>query len=240
VSSRPRIGITTYPRAGRDRLRFSLPSAYVDAVRGAGGLALLLPPGEERPEDLLEGLDGLVFGGGGDLDPALFGAEPHAAHYGIDRERDAFELVLMRDALERRLPLLGICRGLQVLNVLRGGTLHAHLPEAVGEGVDHRESQERHTHHPVRLEPGSRLAAIYGAERLTIASWHHQAVQDVGRDLRPVAWAPDGTIEALEDPARPEVLAVQWHPELELAPESPQRQLLGAFVALAAERAKTR
>lgn len=238
MSRRPRIGITTYPRAGRDRLRFSLPCAYVDAVRGAGGLALLLPPGEDRPEDLLEGLDGIVFGGGGDLDPGLFGAEAHAAHYGIDRERDAFELVLMRDSLERRLPVLGICRGLQVLNVLRGGTLHAHLPEAVGEDVCHRESQERHTHHPVRLAPDSRLASIYGADELTIASWHHQAVHDVGRDLRPVAWAPDGTIEALEDPARPELLAVQWHPELELAPESPQRRLLAAFVALAASRPK--
>jgi putative glutamine amidotransferase len=238
VSRRPRIGITTYPRAGRDRLRFSLPSAYVDAVRAGGGLALLLPPGEERPDELLEGLDGVVFGGGGDLDPALFGAEPHAAHYGIDRERDAFELVLMRDALERRLAVLGICRGLQVLNVLRGGTLHAHLPDAVGEDVCHRESQDRHTHHAVRLEPGSRLASIYGTAELSIASWHHQAVHDVGRDLRPVAWAPDGTIEALEDPARPEVLAVQWHPELELAPESPQRRLLAAFVALAASRPK--
>jgi putative glutamine amidotransferase len=240
VSRRPRIGVTTYPRAGERRLAFSLPAAYVDAVRSAGGLPLLLPPGDERPEEVLDGLDGVVFGGGGDLDPALFGGRPHAASYGVDRERDAFELLLLRAALERRLPVLAICRGLQVLNVLRGGTLHPHLPDAVGEEVCHRESQQRHTHHPVRVAPDSRLARIFGSETLTIASWHHQAVETLGRDLRAVAWAPDGTIEALEDPARPELLAVQWHPELELEAGSPQRRLLAAFAELAHAAAKAR
>jgi putative glutamine amidotransferase len=237
---RPLIGVTTYPRAGERRLAFSLPAAYVDAVRAGGGVPLLLPPGEERPEDLLDGLDGVVFGGGGDLDPALFGGRPHDAVYGVNRERDAFELALMRASLARRLPLLAICRGLQLLNVVRGGTLHAHLPEAVGEEVCHRESQQGHTHHPVRVAPDSRLAAIYGADELVIASWHHQAVEKLGSELRAVAWAPDGTVEAVEDPARPELLAVQWHPELELAPESPQRRLLAAFVALAGARTKAR
>jgi putative glutamine amidotransferase len=230
---RPRIGITTYPRGGERRLTFTLPAAYVDAVRAGGGLPLLLPPGEDRPEDLLDGLDGVVFGGGGDLDPALFGGRPHAAVYGVDRERDLFELALMRAALDRRLPLLAICRGLQLLNVVRGGTLHAHLPDAVGEETCHRDSQALHTHHPVRVAPDSRLAGIYGRDAMHIASWHHQAVERLGRDLRAVAWAPDGTVEAVEDPARPELLAVQWHPELDLDADSPQRRLLCAFVALA-------
>lgn len=230
---RPRIGITTYHRSGEDRLAFSLPSAYVDAVRVADGIPLLLPPGEDRPEELLEGLDGVVFGGGGDLDPSLFGGEVHGSNYFVDAERDAFELTLLAAALERRLPTLAICRGLQVVNVLRGGGLHAHLPDVVGEEIDHRESQQRHTHHAVRLAPDSRLAKVYAAESFFVASWHHQAVDRIGRGLRAVAWAEDGTVEALEDPSAPWLLAVQWHPELELEPDSPDRRLLGAFIEMA-------
>ena len=230
---RPRIGITTYPRTGRQRLAFTLPSAYVDAVRAVGGLPFLLPPGEDGAGDLLEPLDGVVFGGGGDLDPALFGAEAHATHYAVDRERDAFELVLMQAALERAMPVLAICRGLQVLNVLRGGGLHVHLPDVVGEEVCHRASPQGHTHHPVRLAPDSRLARILGVDELRVPSWHHQAVDRVGRGLRAVAWAPDGTIEALEDPERPALLAVQWHPELEHEQGSPQRLLLRCFIETA-------
>jgi len=230
---RPRIGITTYHRTGEGRLAFSLPSAYVDAVRAEGGFPLLLPPGEERPGEILDALDGLVFGGGGDLDPGLFGGSPHRANYSVDAERDAFELVLMRDALERGTPVLAVCRGMQVLNVLRGGRLHAHLPEAVGEEVCHRESQQRHTHHPVRLAAGSRLAGIYGIEELEVASWHHQGVETLGRGLRAVAWAADGTVEALEDPDRPRLLAVQWHPELQIDRGSPQRRLFRALLEMA-------
>jgi putative glutamine amidotransferase len=234
---RPRIGITTYHRAGEERLAFSLPSAYVDAVRAAGGLPLLLPPGDENPGELLDAVDGIVFGGGGDLDPNLFGSRVHATHYAVDRERDAFEMVLMNGALQRGVPVLGICRGLQVLNVLRGGDLHLHLPEAVGESVIHRQSSKRHVHHPVRIAAGSRLAELLGTEHLDVASWHHQGVDRLGRDLRAVAWAADGTVEAVEDPKQPGVLAVQWHPELQQDEGSPQRLLFRALTDLARERA---
>ncbi len=230
--SRPRIGITTYHRSGDDRLAFSLPSAYVDGVRRGGGLPVLLPPGETEPQELLSCIDGLVFGGGGDLDAAIFGGASHATNYFVDAERDSFELALMEHALAGRVPVLAICRGMQVLNVVRGGDLHAHLPDVVGTDVEHRESQQRHTEHVVRLERDSYLGRIFEAEELTIASWHHQGVAGVGEGLRPVAWAPDGTIEALEDSARPELLAVQWHPELQLHANSPQDSLFHAFVAL--------
>jgi putative glutamine amidotransferase len=229
---RPRIGITTYHRSGSERLAFSLPSAYVDGVRRGGGLPLLLPPGETDPQDLLHGLDGVVFGGGGDLDATHFGGASHATNYFVDAERDAFELALMEHALAAAVPVLAICRGMQLLNVVRGGGLHGHLPDVVGTAVEHRESQQRHIEHPVRIEPDSHLGRILQAEELVIASWHHQGVDRLGEGLRPVAWAPDGTVEALEDPGRPELLAVQWHPELQLHADSPQDRLFRAFVEL--------
>jgi putative glutamine amidotransferase len=133
--SGPVIGITTYGRGESNR--YSLPAEYVDAVRRAGGVPVLLPPGGESG-DGLELLDGLILSGGGDIDPARYGGGPHATLYNIDHERDAFELALLAAALERRLPLFAICRGMQILNVHLGGTLHEHLPDAYGETVAHR------------------------------------------------------------------------------------------------------
>jgi putative glutamine amidotransferase len=233
---RPRIGITTYHRTGEDRLAFSLPAAYVDAVRLAGGVPLLLPPGEERPEELLAAVDGIVFGGGGDLDPSLFDGERHHTNYSMCVERDAFELGLMRAALERRVPTLGICRGMQVLNVVLGGDLHAHLPDVVGEEIAHRVDRSAHTHHPVRVEAGSRLAGVLGETQVVVASWHHQGVRRLGAGLRPVAWAGDGTVEALELERAPQVQAVQWHPELQAETGSPQLRLFRELVARAGGR----
>jgi putative glutamine amidotransferase len=233
---RPLIGITTYHRDRGDRHRFQLPTAYVDAVRAAGGAPLLLPPGDAHPVRLLDPLQGVVFAGGGDVHPARFGAGTHAASYSMCDERDAFELALMEGALERGLPTLAICRGAQVLNVLRGGDLIAHLPDHVGEAVAHRVSRERHTRHAVRLAPGSRLAAIYGAERLEVASWHHQAVGRLGSGLAAVAWSEDGVVEALELEGAPALLAVQWHPELDSAEGSPEGRLFASFLASARER----
>jgi len=231
---RPLIGVTTYPRHGTDRPAFFLPTAYVDCVRAGGGMPLLLAPGEERPEDILGHVDGLVFSGGGDLDPAHFEAEPHPTQYGVDEERDLFELALMRSALEYDTPILAICRGLQVLNVARGGDLHVHLPDVFGEEVLHRHPERRPIAHPVRFDPGSHLAKIYGATEIQTISWHHQAVNRLGEGLAAAAWAPDGSIEALEVPDRPWVLAVQWHPEMQ--PE--ERRLFAAFVTAARERGR--
>ena len=177
-----------------------------------------------------------MFAGGGDVHPARFDGAPHASSYSMCDERDAFELALMEAALAARLPTLAICRGAQVLNVLLGGDLIGHLPDHVGEAVPHRVSRERPTRHAVRLAPGSRLAAIYGAERLEVASWHHQAVGRLGRGLSAVAWSEDGVVEALELAEAPGLLAVQWHPELDSAEGSPERRLFASFLASARER----
>lgn len=234
---RPVIGVTTYHRETDERPRFHLPSAYVDGVRLGGGIPVLLPPGEQRPAELLESLDALLFSGGGDLHPAHFGGEAHPRSYFICEERDAFELALMRAALERETPVLAICRGAQVLNVALGGSLHVDLEDVVGEEIRHRESQTLHTYHPVKLAPDSRLAEVLGGTELSaVASWHHQAVDRLGAGLRATAWAPDGTVEGLELPEAPRLLAIQWHPELQIEPGSPHRKLFEALVRMASER----
>lgn len=228
---RPLIGVTTYHREGADRPRFAVPASYVDAVRSCGGRPVLVTPGDDDPAALLDDVDGMVFCGGGDLDPARFGSPGHDAQYSTCRERDAFELALIEACIARQMPTLAICRGLQVLNVLRGGDLHVHLPDVVGEAVPHRTSVQRHIEHPVRLETGSQLAALLGAEVIRVASWHHQAVDRLGEGLRAVAWADDGTVEALEVEGCPTLWAVQWHPEMQVdEPDGRQRRLFEALV----------
>jgi putative glutamine amidotransferase len=233
--SRPLIGITTYHRETSGRERFSLPSAYVDSVRRAGGLAVLLTPGESEPAELLERIDGLVLAGGGDLDPASYGGDSHALTYSVSPERDVFELALLRGALERGLPTLAICRGMQILNVALGGGLHGHLPDVVGEAVVHRSSQTEAAAHGVRVAARSRLAERIGAGELaSVPSWHHQALDRLGAGLEPVAWAPDEVIEAVELRGEPQLVAVQWHPEL-AGPTAAGGGLFEALVSRARE-----
>lgn len=209
-----------------------LPAAYVDAVRDAGGLPVLLAPGETAVEPLLHRLDGLVLTGGGDLDPA-YGAAPHPATYFTSPQRDAFEIELVEGAIDRSLPTLAICRGLQILNAARGGTLHAHLPEVVGDAVVHRRDQDAAAAHHVEIDSGSRLARTLGAEVLAdVPSWHHQSIHQVGEGLNPVAFAADGIIEAIELVNEGPLLAVQWHPELEPA-EGAGRRLFDQLIAWA-------
>ncbi|MDJ0786534.1 MAG: gamma-glutamyl-gamma-aminobutyrate hydrolase family protein [Myxococcota bacterium] len=221
---RPWIGITSYHREVEGRARFTLPAAYADAVRRAGGRPVVLCPGDEEPADLLERLDGLLLSGGGDLDPQSFGGGEHEQIYFVCGERDAFELALVREALRIGLPLLAICRGMQVLNVALGGGIHLHLPDVVGERVHHRISQDEPTSHGVAVDGGSRLAGVIDRDELPeVASWHHQAVDRLGEGLTAVARAEDGTVEALELAGAPQVLAVQWHPELRLETPSERR-----------------
>jgi putative glutamine amidotransferase len=238
--TRPLIGITTYHRESSGRSRFTVPSAYVDALRASHGLAVLATPGEAEPGELLERLDALVLSGGGDLDPGSYGAEARAHTYSVSPERDAFELALIRGALERGLPTLAICRGMQILNVALGGDLHVHLPDVVGETVTHRTSQTEAAWHPVRVDAGTRLAAQLGARALeAVPSWHHQAIRRLGAGLRAVAHAPDDVIEAVELPGAAHLVAVQWHPEL-AGDSAPGRGLFDWLVASAAERALRR
>jgi putative glutamine amidotransferase len=229
---RPQIGVTTYPRDRAERPSFTIPTAYVDSVRRAGGLPVLLAPGDESPEEVVHHVDALVFAGGGDLDPVHFDGEEHPTQYGVDAERDAFELGLMRAALEHQIPTLAICRGMQLLNVVRGGDLHVHLPDVVGDDVLHRHPERRPVPHSVRLDPHSILAGIYRATQVDTISWHHQAIRRLGEGLEPVGWAEDGTIEAVEAVGCDWLLAVQWHPEM----AEGEGALFEALVALARKR----
>lgn len=227
----PRIGITTYARD--ERGRYTLPGEYVEAVERAGGVPLLLPPVPQHAARYLELVDGLVLAGGGDLDPDTYGGARHATIYNLDTRRDALELALARRIVELGVPLLAVCRGLQVLNVALGGTLIEHLPDAVGDSVAHRAPPRDPVPHPVRIAPGSLLARTAGATEMAPLSWHHQAVRELAPGLRAVAHAPDGTVEAVEAPRHPWLLAVQWHPELTAASDPAQQRLFDALVAKA-------
>lgn len=231
---RPLIGITTYPpNAGN---RFELPAEYVAAVRRAGGEAVLLAPGLADPAGLLERLDGLILAGGGDLDPALYGGLPHETVYALHADRDRDELGLVPLLLDHDVPTLAICRGSQVLNVALGGSLHVHLLE-LGSDVFHRQEPDQlrgmpaPTPHDITVEPDSLLAKVMEADHVTPMSWHHQAVDRLGDDLRVVARAPDGTVEATEHATHPWLLSVQWHPELTAATDPTQQRLFDALVA---------
>ena len=234
------IGITTY---GREDGRYHLPAEYVDAVRRAGGVAVLLPPGDGQTGEVLDRLDGFVLAGGGDLDPALYGATRHPATGAVDAERDAVELALVQAIVDHRLPALAVCRGCQVLNVAFGGTLHQHLPDVVGNRLLHRApdgDEAEQPRHAVEVEPDSEVAAAMGATRPEPISWHHQAAERVAPALRVVARAADGTVEALELPGHPELLAVQWHPERTAHEDPSQQRLFDALVAAARERRRAR
>ena len=212
---RPVVGITTYAQEasfGVWRLPTAfIPLDYVDAVERAGGRALLIPPSENGVEETLDVLDGIVFSGGADVDPAHYGAEAHPETDPPQGRRDTSELALLQAALARDLPTLAICRGFQLLNVARGGDLVQHLPETVGNDV-HKQVPGEFAVHPVEVQEGSRLAAILGAG-MDVTSHHHQALGRVGEGLVETAWAADGTLEAVEDPSLRFAVGVQWHPE---------------------------
>ncbi len=212
---RPVIGITSYAQEATWGV-WTLPAAlvpldYVDAVERAGGRALVIPPSGDGVDEVLEVLDGVVFSGGADVDPALYGADPHPETDDPQRRRDSGELALLTAALERDLPVLAICRGMQLLNVARGGDLVQHLPERIGTD-DHKEIPGRFSRHHVEVKEGTRLGGIVGAPS-TVASHHHQGLGRVGEGLVESAWAADGTLEGVEDPEMRFVVGVQWHPE---------------------------
>jgi putative glutamine amidotransferase len=228
----PLIGITTY---GRDEQgRVSLPLAYVEALRAAGAIPVLVAPGEARPEELLRRLDGLVVAGGGDFDPALYGGSPHETIYNVDPVRDRSEIALVAAAVRDGVPTLGICRGIQALNIALGGTLIEHLPDVVGEKVLHRLPPREPTEHQVRVRPGSRLAEVLGVLEFSGASWHHQAVRRAAPGLALAAEAPDGTVEGVELAGHPWCFGVQWHPELTAERDAVQRRLFAGLAAAAA------
>jgi putative glutamine amidotransferase len=237
---RPTIGITTYGPAAAaegDLSLVSLPSGYVDAVAAAGGLPVLLAASSVPAREVLERIDGLIVAGGGDIAPDAYGGRAHETIYMVNPERDSFELDLVRAALERpALPVLGICRGMQVLNIVLGGDLTAHVPDEFGEQVAHRLPPRVPTTHPVRIELAGAFGEIFSESELPVCSWHHQAVRTLGKGLRPSAWAPDGVIEAVSLDGHLFALGVQWHPEMQAAEDPRQARLFEALVA----RAKVR
>ena len=214
VHRAPVIGITAYVEQARwgvwDVPAVVLPFRYVERVEAAGGRAVVLPPTAATDDAVMDILDGVVFAGGADLDPALYGEEAHAETTGLRPERDAAELPLMRSALDRDLPTLGICRGMQLLTVVSGGSLVQHLPDAVGH-ERHRPSPGVYGLHDVRLEPGSRVQGILG-DQVSVPSYHHQGIASAG-SLTVTGWADDETPEVVEDPDKRFAVGVLWHPE---------------------------
>ena len=227
---------STVPQGEPPRSELALGERYLEAVRTAGGLPVILAPVRTGAVDaLLERLDGLCLSGGPDLHPHHYGASEHPELGPTEPELDRFELALARRAIARRLPVLAICRGMQVMNVARGGTLHQHLRDLGGD-LDHRQSVAGATH-AVELLPESRLARLLGGAQLAVNSYHHQGIDELGDGLRVVGRAPDGVIEAVEGSSSAFVFGVQWHAEAMI--ERPEQ--LALFEALAragAERAQ--
>ncbi|MGI8667914.1 MAG: gamma-glutamyl-gamma-aminobutyrate hydrolase family protein [Jatrophihabitans sp.] len=213
----PRIGLSTYREPARwgvwDEPADLLPASYARAVTGAGGVAMLLPPGPvEAVESVLDGLHGLVLAGGADVDPARYGAGRHELTGTSRQDRDGWELALTRAAIERAMPVLAICRGMQVLNVALGGDLVQHLPDLLGTDL-HCPTVGVHGRHQVELADGSLLATVLGA-RVEVATYHHQALDRLGAGLVATGWTSDGTVEAVECLRPGWMVGVQWHPEV--------------------------
>ncbi|WP_295841872.1 gamma-glutamyl-gamma-aminobutyrate hydrolase family protein [uncultured Microbacterium sp.] len=236
----PVVGLTTYLERAKQgvwdvRASF-LPQQYFDAVTASGASAVLLPP-QPRPEQaaaaVLDGLDGLILTGGLDVQPELYGAERHPLTDPARADRDAWEIALLAGARERGIPVFGICRGLQLINVAMGGTLHQHLPEALGT-ERYRIGGGVFAENVVEVDAGTRLAGLVGAGALTVHSYHHQGVDRVGEGLVVTARTDDGLVQAVETDGDDYLVAVQWHPE-ENAED--RRLFLGLVAAAARYRA---
>ena len=226
MGARPLIGVTTsevrrkedakpLPYGDLQQPELALGVVYARAVEQAGGIPVVLAPLEDAAvPPLVEQLAGICVSGGPDIDPAAYGAARHPKLGPVEPELDAFELAVVRRADALGIPVLGICRGCQVVNVARRGTLHQHVPDVTDGSVAHRQTASgRETTHDIRIEPGSRLAEIVGPEKLDVNAFHHQAVDRLGRGLRAVAWAHDGIVEAIEGDGEALYLGVQWHVE---------------------------
>ncbi len=232
---KPRIGLTTSTSRGGDgngTVRFGVPEPYVRRVEEAGGLPVALPTSApESARAYLGMVDGIVLIGGADVDPSLYDAPRHPRLEEVDLDRDRFEIALVQAAAGAGVPTLGVCRGIQVMNVALGGTLHQDIPSALPGAVPHRVLSYEHAH-PVRLAEGSLLHGIVGTASVDVNSSHHQAIDGCAKSLRVVATAPDGVVEAAEAPGHPFLLGVQWHPE-RLPSDPATRRLFSALVAAA-------
>jgi len=227
----PRIGITTYaPYLHEQEENFRVPCDYIDAVHMAKGIPILLPMGEPYTGELVDMIDGLLLVGGGDICPAEYGGPEHETIYETDERRDRFEMALVIESLEARIPLLGICRGMQVINVALEGTLHTHIPDVFGLTVTHVPEPLQAVQHGITVTAGSQCAGVMGSTEFAADSSHHQAIKDIASGLAVVGEAPDGVIEAVEMPGHPWLIGVQWHPERTAADDPVQQRLFDQFV----------
>lgn len=240
--SLPRIAVSGVVRGWDGAERTGVNGAYVRALLGAGGVPLILSPlmGASLSGRALDGVDGVLLTGGEDIEPSWYGAQPSPLLSPPSRERDLFELALFAVARQRELPILGVCRGIQLINVALGGTLFQDLPSERPGAVDHRPDGARNARsHRVRLQRGSRAAAALGGTSVAVNSSHHQAIKELAPDLLATGWTDDDLVEAVESPASaPWLLAVQWHPEeMHADGQAPDR---GLFAALVREAGITR
>ena len=245
---KPIIGITPSPMDDTQEHgsfhRYAIANTYTSAIEAAGGVPLVIPPQEGNIDDILDVIDGLLLSGGGDIDPAIYGdSETHEKTYGIHKGRDDLELALARGAMERDVPTLCICRGIQVLNVALGGTLYQDVADQFSSEISHRQQEngisKEDPGHEVDVQPDSLLAATYGAPSVAVNSFHHQSLKEIAPDLRVNAVAPDGTIEGVEHPGKSWVLGVQWHPEMMFKAHGEHLKPFAALVENAANRVKT-
>jgi putative glutamine amidotransferase len=236
----PLIGITTYRQTHQEGFTlFSLAEAYVQAVSQAGGFPVLIPLGlpEIQLRGLFSRLDGLLFSGGGDVAPGFFGGEAHPAVDLVDTDRDRVEIELVREAIKHDMPFLGICRGIQVINVALGGTLYTHIPDQLAGAIHHPHipgNSRGYLAHEVLIQPGSRLSEILGKPRLMVNSMHHQGIAILAPGFEPTVHATDGLIEGMERSNYNFGMAVQWHPEW-LTAHAPMQALFRSFVEAVAK-----
>ncbi len=231
----PVIGITTRVRA--DERMYAINFDYVQAVERAGGIPILIPSSGAESARCVERLDGLLLPGGPDIDPQVYGGTMHEAVYGVNPARDAAEFAVLREAMRLEIPILGICRGAQLINVAHGGTLIEHLDETE-EGIVHRINGTNGVRHQVEILSGTIVSEIVGTSVVEPISFHHQAVRDLGAGLKVAAVAPDGVIEGVVGDGYPFLVGVQWHPEMTAAEDPSQQAIFDAFVQAAQKRKK--
>ena len=215
-----------------ERDRAFVYTTYVESLRRAGAIPVIIPPQPENAVDIAEELDGILLAGGDDCDPSVYGEQRHPTVEPMDPRRQKNDLTLARIARDRGIPTLGICLGVQVMNVAAGGTLIQDIDSEMRTDIEHASEPSDRLRHDVLIQDGTRLAGILGEQELEVNSSHHQAIRHVGDGLRVTAHAPDGIIEGLEDPAHPFYLGVQWHPE-DMPGERSASSLFGAFVEAA-------
>lgn len=233
--SKPVIGITSAHR--NDENRFSMHAAYVEAVERGGGIPVAITTHDTDPGNYVDKLDGFVFSGGGDVCPTFYGGNENHKELGfVNRERDKFEIEFAKLLLKHNRPLLAICRGLQVVNVAMGGSLHEHLPEKYGSKVLHRGPNREKISHDIAVVPESRLASILQETEFCCPSFHHQSIKDLAPGFKVVATAPDGVIEAVESHLYPNLISLQWHPEYSADTEEVHQQPFIYLAEIAASR----